>query len=305
MRPIAIYYEHSGWMKPLFKALERRGVPYAALEAGRHCFDPGEARKGFSLLFNRMSPSAHLRGRGNAIPYTLAYLRHVERRGLRVINGSKAFSFETSKAAQLGLLQELGLPYPRSRVINSADQATEAASGLQFPVIVKANLGGSGASITRYDSPKALQVATVDEALDLGPDGTALVQEYLPARDDRITRVEILNGELLYAISVPVAAEGFNLCPADLCHPDSGEEPTVEAYRPSSEVISAVLRITAAAGIEVGGVEYLVDDRNGRIVYYDINSLSNFVADAPQVIGFDPFENLVDFLLREVDRLSG
>ena len=29
---------------------------------------------------------------------------------------------------------------------------------------------------------------------------------------------------------------------------------------------------------------------------YDINALSNFVADAPNVIGFDPFVRLVDYL---------
>jgi hypothetical protein len=29
---------------------------------------------------------------------------------------------------------------------------------------------------------------------------------------------------------------------------------------------------------------------------YDINALSNFVADAPSVIGFDPFERLVDYI---------
>ena len=31
--------------------------------------------------------------------------------------------------------------------------------------------------------------------------------------------------------------------------------------------------------------------------YYDINALSNFVANAPQVVGFDPVPRLVDYLL--------
>jgi hypothetical protein len=50
------------------------------------------------------------------------------------------------------------------------------------------------------------------------------------------------------------------------------------------------------AGIDVGGIEYMTDDRDGSLVYYDINALSNFVADAPNVIGFDPFVRLVDYL---------
>jgi hypothetical protein len=38
----------------------------------------------------------------------------------------------------------------------------------------------------------------------------------------------------------------------------------------------------------VGGIEYIVDDRDGELYYYDVNALSNFVADATTVLGFDP-----------------
>ena len=76
----------------------------------------------------------------------------------------------------------------------------------------------------------------------------------------------------------------------------------IEAYTPSPAVIRDVLRIAAAAHIEVGGVEYLVNDRNGQIYYYDINALSNFVADAPRVIGFDPFSRLVDYLMARAEQ---
>jgi hypothetical protein len=58
--------------------------------------------------------------------------------------------------------------------------------------------------------------------------------------------------------------------------------------------------IARSAGIEIGGVEYIVDDRDGRLYFYDINALSNFVADATKVVGFDPFERLVDWLEREL-----
>jgi hypothetical protein len=35
-----------------------------------------------------------------------------------------------------------------------------------------------------------------------------------------------------------------------------------------------------------------------------VNALSNFVADAPRVIGFDPFVNLVDFLVVEMEKAA-
>jgi len=43
----------------------------------------------------------------------------------------------------------------------------------------------------------------------------------------------------------------------------------------------------------------VIDARDGQLYYYDVNALSNFVADAPRVVGFDPFERLADFLEQE------
>ena len=92
--PIAIYYEHPDWFRPLFAELERRGMPYLAIQAGRHQYEPNETEQEHALLFNRMSPSAYLRDNGQSIFYTLNYLEHLERCGVRVINGSHAFAVE-------------------------------------------------------------------------------------------------------------------------------------------------------------------------------------------------------------------
>jgi hypothetical protein len=73
----------------------------------------------------------------------------------------------------------------------------------------------------------------------------------------------------------------------------------VEGYTPPDEIIQQVERIMQETKIEVGGIEYIIDDRDGQLYFYDINALSNFVADGPKVIGFDPFVRLVDFLEKE------
>ena len=308
--PIAIYYEHPDWFRPLFAELDRRGTDYVKLDARRHFYDPAQITREYGVLFNRMSPSAYLRADHPGIFYTLGYLAHLERLGTRVVNGRQAFTTETSKALQLTLLQGLGLPYPRARVIGDPAAAPAAAEGLRFPVVVKANIGGSGAGVVRYDSLEELARAAQEGSIDLGIDKTALVQEFVPARDGRITRVETLGGKYLYAIHVYAPGDSFNLCPADICQTTDGVELArgaapadapknrmrVEGYTPPDDVISAVERIMAASGIDVGGIEYMIDDRDGSLVYYDINALSNFVADAPRVVGFDPFARLADYL---------
>ena len=63
------------------------------------------------------------------------------------------------------------------------------------------------------------------------------------------------------------------------------------------EIIAQVEAISRAARLDIGGVEFLVDDRDGSHYFYDVNALSNFVADAPNVVGFDPWPRFVDYLV--------
>ena len=297
-RPIAILYEHPEWFKPLFAGLARRDVAYEALDLAQHSFDPGAPDVPYALVVNRMSPSAHTRGHRNAIFHTLHYLAYLDELGVPTVNGHRAFQLELSKALQCSLFARLGVPYPRTRVINHPTQARAAAEGLAFPILVKPNVGGSGAGIRSFAHPEELEHAD----LDLGLDGTALVQEQLPAEGEFIVRIEILDGEFLYAIRILLVPGSFNLCPADYCELPgiadgvSGRGLPVEAYDPPEEVVEDARRIVDAAGMDVAGVEYLINARDGQPTFYDLNALSNFVADAPNVVGFDPFERLVDFI---------
>jgi Carbamoyl-phosphate synthase L chain, ATP binding domain len=312
---LVFLYEHPQWFAGIFAELERRGIPFDKIFIPRHFYEIGAKEPGFKVLFNRMSPSAHSRERGSGIFHSLAYLEHLELQGVRVINGAKAFRYEISKAAQHSLLKSLGLRFIASRVMHSADQAIDAANGLRYPIIVKPNIGGSGKGIVRFDSKLELEAAIAAGKLSLGYDSIALIQEFVPARDGFITRIETLGGQYLYGIRVHLSGQTFDLCPADICQTPAGQTLDtscavdaskaglkVEGYAPPMEVITAIERIVRAAGIDVGGIEYIVDDRDGHIYYYDINALSNFVADAPRVIGFNPVENLADYLQEEIRR---
>ena len=183
---------------------------------------------------------------------------------------------------------------------------------------MKANIGGSGAGIVRFDSRDAL-VHAVENGSSIWVSIRLLwSRSSFPPRGGHITRVETLGGKYLYAIKVFTTGDTFNLCPADICQTTDGVELArvacpvdaprsglrVEAFEPPRDVIRAVERIVQAAQIDVGGVEYIIDDRDGSLLYYDINALSNFVADATRVIGFDPHARLVDFLEKEVTRCA-
>ncbi len=305
---IGVLYEHPEWFRPLFAEFDRRAIRYDRILATDLNFAPSDFTTRYALVLNRLSPSAYLRGHGHTLFAGLAYLRYLEIMGVPVVNGADAFGLELSKTAQISLLARLGLPHPPTRVINAAAQAPEAARHLAFPILVKPNIGGSGAKIQRFETSGELEAAVRSNALDLGIDQTALVQEYHPPVGGAIVRVEVLDGRFLYAIKVfPNPAAGFNLCPADICQTDERMDfcPVdlprtnlrVEGYTPPREIVADALRIAHAAHLDVGGIEYLMSERDGRPYFYDINALSNFVTDAPRVVGFDPWPLFVDFLV--------
>lgn len=306
-RPVGILYEHPQWFEPLFAELERREIPLERIRADSLVFDPGDLEPRHSLVVNRMSPSAWTRGHERALFSTLHYLDYLERTGTPVLNGRDAYLVELSKAGQLSLLEGLGIEHPRSRVIDDPARAAEAARDLEFPVVVKPNVGGSGAGITSYASLDELAAADVE----LGVDGTALVQEQLPAEGDAVVRIEVLDGRFLYAIRLLLMPGSFNLCPADYCELPgiadgvSGRGLPIEGFDPPGEAVDDALRIVAAAGLDLGGVEYLVNERTGKPTFYDVNALSNFVANAPELIGFDPFVDLVDLIAERAGLLAG
>ena len=304
MADLAIFYEHPSWFAPLFAALDRRGVDWTAIAIQDHTFDPADTRLPSRVILNRLAMSSFLRQDEHALFYAQAALDHWQGLGARVINGAGVLAYDTSKARQLSLFRRAGLAIPITRVAHRRQDALRLADEIGFPVMVKANVGGSGAGMARYDSGESL-AADVDGGLTpVGVDGVFLVQEYVPARDAQVIRCEVLEGRLLYAIALDGAGSTFDLCPADVCLADKPQI-TVSAYAPPAAITAAVERISAMAGMDVGGVEYMVDDRDGVAKFYDLNALSNFVARPMEVLGWDPHDVFVDYLTRQVAAHAG
>ncbi|RZJ06045.1 MAG: alpha-L-glutamate ligase [Brevundimonas sp.] len=298
---LAVVYEHPQWFEPLFETLDRRGVSYVKVPLAGHVFDPAGSPAPARVVFSRVAMSSFLREPEHPIFYAQSLFEHWEGQGTRVINAS-ALNIDTSKARQMSLIARLGLKGPATRVAHRQADIPKAAEGLRYPVLVKADIGGAGAGITRYETPEKLAEAAGEKWCPVGVNGISLVQEYAPRRGGRITRVETLNGRYLYAIDIESPGDAFDLCPADACLVRPGAPTlTMTKTTPPAEIIDAVERLAVAAELEVGGIEYLIDDRDGSVLFYDINGLSNFVAKPMEVLGFDPHDNLVDWLVGVID----
>jgi D-alanine-D-alanine ligase-like ATP-grasp enzyme len=295
MVDLAVYYEHPAWFEPLFKVLDQRGLSWSRVKIQDHILDPAALIAPAPVVFNRLAMSSFLRQSEHAIYHSLAAIAHWELAGARVLNGSAALNFDISKARQLSLLRSLGLAVPKTRVVHRRADVDLAAEQIGFPLILKPNVGGSGSGVTRYETAAELRAHLASGDTPVGLDGVTLIQEYVPCREAQVIRCETLNGRFLYAIALNGAGSTFDLCPADVCMVD---KPTVSisAFQPPAQIVQAVESIARAARLDVGGIEYMVDDRDGTAKFYDINALSNFVAQPMKVLGWDPHEKLVDYL---------
>lgn len=292
--PLAVLYEHPRWFEPLFSALERRGIEAVRIAACSLVFDPASPIFPAELIFNRVAMSAPQRDPEHGIFHAIAALDHWRRQGARIINGPEVMAIDASKARQLSLIESLGLATPPTRVIHRLSELAEAARAIGFPLLVKANIGGAGAGIVRYGAMAEIAAAIEAGTVPRSVDQVLLVQAYVEPRGQRICRMETLAGRFLYAIDIAVDGN-FDLCPADACQVP-GRLVAMAMADPSADMIAAAEAIAGAAGMDVGGVEYVVDDRDGTPRFYDINALSNFVANPLDVLGWDPHERLVDFL---------
>jgi glutathione synthase/RimK-type ligase-like ATP-grasp enzyme len=293
---LAILYEHPEWFKPLFAALDRRGVAYQPIHLTDHRFDPADPSVPAPVVLSRVAMSGFMREPEHGIFYAQSLLAHWRGNGAKVLNGPEVLAVDSSKARQLSLISGLGFAIPETRVVHRREEILAAAEGMAFPLLLKANVGGAGTGIVRYDDKAALAEAVAERFLPESVDKVLLVQDYVPAADGRIVRMETLGGWFLYAIEIDTGA-AFDLCPADACIAAPGRAAIrMAAVDPPRDLIEAAERIARAVGLDVGGVEVLIDARDGVPRFYDINALSNFVANPLDVLGWDPHERLVDFL---------
>lgn len=294
---IAIIYEHPLWFEPLFAALDRRGIPFRKIRLTDHSFDLGDEQPPAPLILSRVAMSGFLRETDHPIFYAAAVLDHWRRQGARVINGPDVLAIDSSKARQLALISSLGFDIPQSRVVHRPQDLLAAAEAMSYPLLVKANIGGSGAGITRYSSRDELAASIGDGTCPTSIDKVLLVQDYVPPRGGTILRLETLAGRFLYALEVESGGDSFDLCPADACLAQPGRAAIpMQAVAPPAALVAAAETIAQAAGLDVGGIEVVIDDRDGVPRFYDINALSNFVANPLEVLGWDPHDRLIDFL---------
>jgi hypothetical protein len=301
---VHVLHENPDWYAPLGAAFDAAGVPHEQwlLTGGvLDLDDPPPA----GVFWSRLSASSHTRRHPYAKDHARAVLSSLESHGRRVVNGRRALELEVSKAAQLAALRAAGFDVPRTLAVVGSAELPAAARKLPVPFIGKHNQGGKGLGVRLFSGHDEFDAYLASPEYLAPVDGITLLQEYLKASGPFITRVEIVGGEFVYAITADTARGGFELCPADACAVGQAAA-VVQAAGPAAgagaaddgpaggaglfalrqgfdhPIIGRYLDFARHQGVEIAGFEF-IETADGRMVTYDINTTTNYNAEIEAV----------------------
>lgn len=313
---VYLLYENADWLPPLIRELQRAAVPYKEWFLHHGCIDLHSAPPP-GIFVNRISPSSHTRGHAESIFFAREVVTWLEAHGRRVINGSRAFALEVSKVRQYTALERVGLATPKTlAVCGGADELKNAARQMALPFLTKHNCGGKGLGVKVFHSYEAFDQDAETLATDASIDHVILLQDYIASPQQRITRVEIVDGKFLYAINSDTS-HGFELCPAESCEIGSAFCPVGESAPSatnrqslftlrenfSDPIIEQYIAFMAEHAIDIAGFEF-IEDANGCKITYDINCTTNYSPGVESAHNLNGMAAIVQLLQRELQKWS-
>jgi len=312
MTKVYILHENSEWTVHLTNRLEELKVPYEEWHLDQGIVNLTEAPPE-GIFYNRMSASSHTRNHRYAPELTSAVLAWLEHHNRIIFNGSNALRLELSKVLQYTALNGAGIKTPKTIAAVGKNQIIKAAEDLgESSFITKHNRAGKGLGVQLFHSIEGLRNYVNGGTFEEPVDGVTLIQQYIQAPEPYITRCEFIDGKFQYAVKVDTS-EGFELCPADACQIDDlfcpvGEAETnlaqpkfqiIENFNdPIIEKFENFLKVNK---IKVAGIEF-IRDSNNEIYTYDVNTNTNYNADAEKLAGQFNMLQLAKVLKAELEK---
>ncbi len=308
MKKIFIIHENEEWVDPLEKELKIIDAPYEKWHMNSKTIDMSTAPP-LGVFYNRMSASSHTRGHRYAPEYTATVLDWLEYHNRRVINNSKALNLELSKSLQYKELKKEGIKVPETIFAKGKEQIINLGKNFRLPFLIKHNRAGKGLGIKLFKEYKSFEESILNDEFIESVDGITLIQEYIKSKTKTIIRTEFIDSEFLYAVQVDTSG-GFELCPADTCN-------LKEEYCPgnatgnkfmilenfNNPVIKKYIKLLKNNDIEIAGIEF-IEDENGQIFTYDINTNTNYNSIAESLIDLKGMRTISSFLFKELSKIS-
>ena len=197
-------------------------------------------------------------GRGSLeeIIFRMDLLHRLQRLGMYILNSPSAIERSVDKYYALSLLEERGLPVPRTVVAESADAALSAFMDLGGDVVVKPIFGSRGIGSTRISDFNIAE--RIFRALDFNHQ-VLYIQEFIPHGDFDL-RLLVLGKRVLASMKRVAASWKTNI--------SLGARPV--SYSPPREIEDLAVNAAEALGCELAGVDILQTKRGPLVI--EVNS---------------------------------
>ncbi len=284
---VGILGQRQGWhTQTLLAALARRGItaecfPVTQLTARVAARPRLTARavtlEAYDALFVRAIPGGSL----EQIIFRVDALHRLEHLGVRVVNSAAAIERGVDKYYTATLLEDAGLPTPRTVVTECWDDALAAFHELGGDVVVKPLFGSEGRGMVRVsDADTAYRVL---RALELGRYVYCL-QEFVPHGCEDI-RVFVVGGQVV----------GAMLRRGKDWKTNAAQGAEGQPYDVDDRVGEMSVRAAQVLGAEHAGVDILPCDAGGYAVL-EVNTIPGWRA-LRSATGVDAAQHLVDHVL--------
>lgn len=183
----------------------------------------------------------------------------------RIYEKSQVFPVSQSKAQEMKSLADAGVPIPRT-IFGSLNEITGKSKGMfGFPFVIKSTSGSHGREVYSPNNTKELK-SLLETLLPEEKAGKKFfAQEFINCT--RRVRVLIVGGKIIGSISQLTKwrkrVDGYM---------PSEDEKKIDKYIPSRDLEKLAFDAVKAVGIDIAGVDILVDEKTGRNLVIEVNA---------------------------------
>ena len=292
---VAILGQKGNWHTTVLQAaLARRGIeapcfpitqvtarvtdrPWLAAVSPQPMTSVSEPLEDYDIVFVRGIPGGSL----EQIIFRVDVLHRLENTGVRVINSPRAIERTVDKYYTSTLLEDAGLPTPRTVVTEQFDQALAAFHELGGDVVVKPLFGSEGRGMVRVSDPDTAYRAL--RALELGR-YVYYLQEFVPHGSEDI-RVFVVDEQIIAAMVRQGQTWKTNIA--------QGAKAVPLSLDPALSAIA--WQAARAVGADYAGVDILVTE-GGDYTVIEVNGIPGWQG-IQEVTQVDIADRLVEYAL--------
>ena len=237
----------------------------------------------------RALPDFVIQRTGSGTTYFIkAIIRHLERLGVTLINGSNAIDTVKDKLYTQQVLGESNLPVPKTLLVRHPIKLEWVEKNLTFPVIIKTLSGSFGAGVFMAEDKKQfkqlLKMAEITKK-----SYNIIVQEFIKDSWGKDLRVFVLNGKVVGCMMRQAVDDDFR---ANITRGGEGIP-----YQIDENIEWLGGESARLLGLDIAGVDLLFD--NGGYKICEVNS-------SPGFEGMDKFthtniaEDIVNFVKHKI-----